>query len=72
VPTALHKEGDIATFEVERLGKFSLKVEPTKTKVIEFGRFAVRTAKQKEPRFENKLKSSASRFLRTCDRHVPG
>lgn len=37
---------------VERLGKFSLEVEPTKTKVIEFGRFAVRNAKQKGRRAE--------------------
>jgi hypothetical protein len=33
--------------KVERLGKFSLKVEPTKTKVIELGEFAVRNTKQK-------------------------
>ena len=39
---------------VERLGKFSLEVEPTKTKVIEFGRFAVRNAKQKGRRADRK------------------
>ena len=32
---------------VKRLGKFSLEVEPTKTKVLEFGRFAVENAKRK-------------------------
>ena len=32
---------------VERLGKFSIEVEPSKTKVIDFGRFAVSNAKQK-------------------------
>ena len=35
----------------ERLGKFNLEVEPTKTKVLEFGRFAARRAavKGKKP-----------------------
>lgn len=37
---------------VERLGKFSLEVEPTKTKVMEFGRFAVQNAKRKGKRAE--------------------
>jgi len=32
----------------ERLGKFSLEVEPTKTRVIEFGRFAVENAARRE------------------------
>jgi group II intron reverse transcriptase/maturase len=31
----------------KRLGKFGLEVEPTKTKVMEFGRFAVQNAKNK-------------------------
>ncbi len=31
----------------ERLGKFSLEVEPTKTKVMEFGRFAIQNAKRR-------------------------
>lgn len=31
----------------ERLGKFELEVEPTKTKVMEFGRFAVQNAKKR-------------------------
>ncbi len=31
----------------KRLGKFGLEVEPTKTKVMEFGRFAVKNAKNK-------------------------
>ncbi len=31
----------------KRLGKFGLEVEPTKTKVMEFGRFAVKNAKSK-------------------------
>ena len=31
----------------ERLGKFNLEVEPTKTRVIEFGRFAVENAARK-------------------------
>ena len=35
---------------VERLSKFGLEVEPTKTKVMEFGRFAVQNAKQKGER----------------------
>jgi len=32
---------------VERLGKFGLEVEPTKTKVMEFGRFAVENARKR-------------------------
>jgi group II intron reverse transcriptase/maturase len=32
---------------VKRLGKFGLEVEPTKTKVMEFGRFAVQNAKKR-------------------------
>ncbi|MFH0780984.1 MAG: group II intron reverse transcriptase/maturase [Pseudomonadota bacterium] len=39
----------------KRLGKFGLEVEPTKTKVMEFGRFAVQNAKrrgQKAERFD--------------------
>ena len=31
-----------------RLAKFGLEVEPTKTKVMEFGKFAVQNAKQEE------------------------
>jgi group II intron reverse transcriptase/maturase len=34
----------------ERLSKFGLEVEPTKTKVMEFGRFAVQNAKQRGER----------------------
>jgi RNA-directed DNA polymerase len=34
----------------KRLSKFGLEVEPTKTKVMEFGRFAVQNAKQKGER----------------------
>jgi hypothetical protein len=37
---------------VERLSKFGLEVEPTKTKVMEFGRFAVQNAKQRGERAE--------------------
>ena len=36
----------------ERLGKFGLEVEPTKTRVVEFGRFAVQHAKEKGERPE--------------------
>jgi len=36
----------------ERLGKFGLEVEPTKTKVMEFGRFAVQNAKGRGERAE--------------------
>jgi RNA-directed DNA polymerase len=36
----------------KRLGKFGLEVEPTKTRVVEFGRFAVQNAKRKEGRAE--------------------
>lgn len=32
---------------VNRLGKFGLEVEPTKTKVMEFGRFAIQNAKKR-------------------------
>ncbi|MES0351060.1 MAG: group II intron reverse transcriptase/maturase [Desulfobacteria bacterium] len=42
-------------FRVElskRLGKFGLEVEPTKTKVMEFGRFAVQNAKRRGERAE--------------------
>src|SRR3989304_4752534 len=34
----------------ERLGKFGLEVEPTKTRVVEFGRFAARNAKERGER----------------------
>ena len=37
---------------VKRLGKFGLEVEPTKTKAMEFGRFAVQNAKRREERAE--------------------
>jgi len=37
---------------VERLSKFGLEVEPTKTKVMEFGRFAVQNAKRRGERAE--------------------
>ena len=36
----------------KRLSKFGLEVEPTKTKVIEFGRFAVQNAKRRRERAE--------------------
>ena len=36
----------------KRLGKFGLEVEPTKTKVMEFGRFAVQNAKRRGARAE--------------------
>ena len=36
----------------KRLGKFGLEVEPTKTKVMEFGRFAVKHAKSKGEKAE--------------------
>jgi group II intron reverse transcriptase/maturase len=36
----------------ERLGKFGLEVEPTKTRVVEFGRFAVQHAKGKGEKAE--------------------
>ena len=37
---------------VERLGKFSLELEPKKTRLVEFGRFALRMAKEKGKRLE--------------------
>lgn len=37
---------------VKRLGKFGLEVEPTKTRVVKFGRFAVQNAKAKGERPE--------------------
>ena len=37
---------------VERLGKFSLELEPKKTHLVEFGRFALRMAKEKGKRLE--------------------
>ena len=37
---------------VERLGKFGLEVEPTKTKGMEFGRFAVENARKRGERAE--------------------
>jgi RNA-directed DNA polymerase len=46
---------DAERFRVElgnRLGKFGLEVEPTKTKVMEFGRFAVQNAKRRGERAE--------------------
>lgn len=48
-------EQDALTFKdalVERLGKFGLEVEPTKTRVIKFGRFAEQNAKAKGGRPE--------------------
>jgi RNA-directed DNA polymerase len=48
-------KADAERFRVElgqRLGKFSLEVEPTKTKVMEFGRFAVQSAKKRGERPE--------------------
>jgi len=48
-------KADAERFRVElgqRLGKFSLEVEPTKTKVMEFGRFAVQNAKKRGERAE--------------------
>jgi RNA-directed DNA polymerase len=36
----------------KRLGKFSLEVEPTKTRVMEFGRYAVQNAKRRGERAE--------------------
>jgi len=48
-------KADAERFRVElgqRLGKFSLEVEPTKTKVMEFGRFAVQSAKKRGERAE--------------------
>ena len=49
-----HK-ADAERFRVElgrRLGKFGLEVEPTKTRVLEFGRFAAQNAKRKGGRAE--------------------
>ncbi len=46
---------DAERFRVElgtRLGKFGLEVEPTKTKVMEFGRFAIQNAKRRGERAE--------------------
>jgi len=46
---------DAARFHKElgvRLGKFNLEVEPTKTKVMEFGRFAVQNAQKRGERAE--------------------
>ena len=37
---------------VKRLGKFSLELEPKKTRLVEFGRFALRMAKEKGKRLE--------------------
>ncbi len=48
-------KADAERFHVElgkRLGKFGLEVEPTKTKVMEFGRFAVQNAKRRGERAE--------------------
>jgi group II intron reverse transcriptase/maturase len=48
-------KADAERFRVElgqRLGKFNLEVEPTKTKVLEFGRFAVQSAKKRGGRAE--------------------
>lgn len=48
-------KADAERFRVElgqRLGKFSLEVEPTKTKVMEFGRFAVQSANKRGERAE--------------------
>ena len=48
-------KADAERFRVElgqRLGKFSLEVEPTKTKVMEFGRFAVQNATKRGERAE--------------------
>ncbi|MHC4913730.1 MAG: group II intron reverse transcriptase/maturase [Planctomycetota bacterium] len=49
-------KADAERFHVElgkRLGKFGLEVEPTKTKVMEFGRFAVQNAKKRGDRAES-------------------
>ncbi len=49
------RETDAATFRRElgiRLGKFGLEVEPTKTRVLKFGRYAVQNAKAKGERPE--------------------
>jgi len=46
-------KADAERFRVEistRLGKFGLELEPTKTRVVEFGRFAVQNAKRKGER----------------------
>ena len=43
---------DFAKSWAKRLGKFGLEVEPTKTKVMEFGRFAVQNAKTRGERPE--------------------
>jgi len=48
-------KADAKRFHVElgkRLDKFGLEVEPTKTKVMEFGRFAVQNAKQRGKKAE--------------------
>jgi hypothetical protein len=37
---------------VERLGKFSLELEPKKTRLVEFGRFALRMTKERGERLE--------------------
>ena len=37
---------------VKRLGKFSLELEPTKTRLVEFGRFALRHAKARGKKLE--------------------
>jgi RNA-directed DNA polymerase len=37
---------------VERFGKFSLELEPKKTRLVEFGRFALRMAKERGKRLE--------------------
>ena len=36
----------------KRLNKFSLKLEPSKTRLVEFGRFAQRHAKEKSKKLE--------------------
>ena len=48
-------KADAEQFRMElskRLGKFGLEVEPTKTKVMEFGRFAIQNAKRRGERAE--------------------
>ena len=53
----------------ERLGKFSLELEPKKTRLVEFGRFALRMTKEKEKRLET---ISFLGFTHFCTRNRKG
>jgi RNA-directed DNA polymerase len=52
---------------VKRLGKFSLELEPEKTRLVEFGRFALRHAKERGRRLETIYFLGFTHFC-TCNR----